>query len=314
MEHIKHSHVQVRGLKLHVAEIGAGTKVVLFLHGFPEIWYTWRHQLIAVATAGYRAIAFDFRGYGLSDQPSEPEKGTFMDLVDDVVALLDTLGITKVFIVAKDLGVIPGSIIAAVYTERLSGFITLGLPFMLPGPNIVPFHLIPNGFYAIRWQEPGRAEADFGRFDVKTVVRNVYILFSGSELPIAGDDQEIMDLVDPSTPLPPWFSEEDLAVYASLYENSGFRFPLRVPYRSMTIDSGISDPKVKCPAMLIMGEQDYVLKLPGMEDYIRNGQSQQIVPHLETVFLEEGNHFLHEKLPDQVNDLLISFLNKHSNQ
>ena len=70
--------------------------MVLFLHGFPEIWYTWRHQLIAAANAGYRAIAFDFRGYGLSDQPSEPEKANFNDLVDEVVSLLDSLGISKV--------------------------------------------------------------------------------------------------------------------------------------------------------------------------------------------------------------------------
>jgi hypothetical protein len=80
-------------------------------------------------------------------------------------------------------------------------------------------------------QEPGRAEADFGRFDIKTVVRNIYVLFSGKEPPTAKENQEIMDLVDPSTPLPPWFSEEDLAVYASLYEKSGFRYPLQVPYR-----------------------------------------------------------------------------------
>jgi len=80
-------------------------------------------------------------------------------------------------------------------------------------------------------QEPGRAEADFGRFDVKSVIRNIYILFSKSEVPVAGDDQEIMDLFNPSTPLPPWFSEEDLTAYASLYEKSGFRFALQVPYR-----------------------------------------------------------------------------------
>ena len=80
-------------------------------------------------------------------------------------------------------------------------------------------------------QEPGRAEADFGRFDVKTVIRNIYTLFSKSEVPIASDDQEIMDLFDPSVPLPPWFSEQDLSVYASLYEKSGFRYALQVPYR-----------------------------------------------------------------------------------
>lgn len=80
-------------------------------------------------------------------------------------------------------------------------------------------------------QEPGRAEADFGRFDVKTVIKKIYILFSGSELQIANDDQEIMDLADSSAPLPPWFSEADLSAYADLYEKSGFRTALQVPYR-----------------------------------------------------------------------------------
>ncbi|MCI23769.1 bifunctional epoxide hydrolase 2-like, partial [Trifolium medium] len=88
-------HVEVKGLKLHVAEIGTGEKTVLFLHGFPEIWYTWRYQMIAVANAGYRAIAFDSRGYGLSDHPAEPEKATSMDLVHEVKDLLDSLGISK---------------------------------------------------------------------------------------------------------------------------------------------------------------------------------------------------------------------------
>ncbi|KAJ4840636.1 hypothetical protein Tsubulata_047665 [Turnera subulata] len=137
----------------------------------------------------------------------------------------------QVFIVAKDFGVLPAYMVAVLYPAKVSGVITLGVPFMLPGPNIIRNDLLPKGFYITRWQEPGRAEADFGRLDTKTVIRNIYILFSRSEIPIATDDQEIMDIVDPSTPLPPWFSEEDLAAYASLYENSGFRFPLQVPYR-----------------------------------------------------------------------------------
>jgi hypothetical protein len=81
------------------------------------------------------------------------------------------------------------------------------------------------------FQEPGRAEADFGRFDAKTVVRRIYILFSRSEVPVAAENQEILDLVDPSTPLPPWFTEEELATYGALYEKSGFQTALQVPYR-----------------------------------------------------------------------------------
>ncbi|XP_050204546.1 uncharacterized protein LOC126654656 [Mercurialis annua] len=312
MDQIKHSHIAVRGLELHVAEIGTGSKVVLFLHGFPEIWYTWRHQMVGVASAGYRGIAIDFRGYGLSDQPAEPEKDTFMDLADDVIALLDALDIAKVFLVGKDFGSIVISLIAVLHPERMSGMAMLGVPFLLPGPNAIKNHLMPQGFYITRWQEPGRAEADFGRLDVKTVIKNIYILFSGIEPPTAKDDQEIMDIVDPSTPLPPWFSEEDLSVYASLYEKSGFRLPLRIPYRSLAIDCGITDPKTTCPALLIMGKKDYLLNFAGMEDYIRNGDLTNLVPDLETIFMEEGSHFVHEQLPQQVNELLISFLNKHS--
>ena len=84
-------------------------------------------------------------------------------------------------------------------------------------------------------QEPGRAEADFGRYDAKTVVRNIYILFSRSEIPIAPENKEIMDLVDASTPLPPWLTAEDLATYGDLYEKSGFRTALQVPYRYILI-------------------------------------------------------------------------------
>lgn len=95
------------------------------------------------------------------------------------------------------------------------------------GLNLIFFFF----FFCFLDQEPGRPEKDFGRFPVKTVVKNVYILFSSSELPVAEEGQEIMDLVDPSTPLPSWFTEDDLNQYATLYQKSGFRTALQVPYR-----------------------------------------------------------------------------------
>ncbi|WVZ01732.1 hypothetical protein V8G54_022538 [Vigna mungo] len=309
MEKIQHSEVKVKGLKLHVAEIGTGSKAVLFLHGFPEIWYTWRHQMIAVANAGYRAIAFDFRGYGLSQQPAEPEKETMYDLVHEIVGLLDALNITKAFLVAKDFGAIVAYRTAAVHPERFCAVITLGIP---PGPYAIQNYLLPKGFYVTRWQEPGRAEADFGRFPVKSVIRNIYTLFSKSEVPIAADDQEIMDLFNSSTPLPPWFSEEDLATYASLYQNSGFRYALQVPYRSLNVKIGSRDVKITNPALLIMGEKDYVFKFPGTEDYIRSGAVKNVAPYLEITYIPEGSHFVHEQLPDKVNQLIIEFIDKQS--
>ncbi|PKI54619.1 hypothetical protein CRG98_024970 [Punica granatum] len=186
----------------------------------------------------------------------------------------------------------------------------MGVPFILPGPAAVRADLLPSGFYMSRWREPGRAEADFGRLDVKAVIRNIYILFSRSEIPVARDDQEVMDIVDNSTPLPPWFTEEDLAVYASLYEKSGFRLPLQVPYRTIAREYAVTDPKVTAPALLIMGEKDYVLKFPGIEEYIRSGQVKHFVPNLDTIFVPEGSHFIHEQLPQHVNELILGFLNK----
>ncbi|KAK8564050.1 hypothetical protein V6N12_036181 [Hibiscus sabdariffa] len=336
MEKMEHSHVQVRGLKLHVAQIGTGLiiisdplipcsifpaimgqssytgpKVVLFLHGFPEIWYSWRHQMVAVANAGFRAVAFDFRGYGLSEQPSEPEKANFKDLVDDIVTLLDSLSIDKVFVVGKDFGAVPAFMVSVIHPERVLGVITLGIPFLIPGPVGIQFDLLPKGFYILRWAEPGRAEADFGRFDVKTVVKRIYILFCRSELQVAGDDEEIMDLVDQSTPLPPWFTEEDLDAYATLYQNSGFTTALQVPYRCSRMDYGVTDPKVTAPSLLIMGEKDYFMKFPGMEEYMRKGIVKQFMPNLDISFMPEGNHFVQEQFPEQVNELIISFLNKN---
>lgn len=310
MDQIQHKFVQVQGLKLHVAEIGAGPKVVVFLHGFPEIWYSWRHQMICLANAGFRAIAPDYRGYGLSDPPPVPAKTMFGDLISDLLAILDFLEINKVVLVAKDFGAKPAYLFALLHPERVLGVVTLGVPFIPPGPGPSEYQkYLPEGFYISRWQKPGRAEADFGRLDAKTVVRNIYILFSRSEIPIAAENQEIMDLVDLSTPLPPWFTEEDLATYGALYEKSGFQTALQVPYRSLYEDINITEPVVEVPALLIMGDKDYVFKFPGMEAYIKSGKVKEFVPGLDIIYLPEGSHFVQEQSPDEVNQLILTFLN-----
>ncbi|RZC76453.1 hypothetical protein C5167_000612 [Papaver somniferum] len=311
MDKIQHKYVDARGLKLHIAEIGTGDQVVFFLHGFPEIWYSWRYQMIAVANAGYRAIAPDVRGYGLSEIPQEPEKSTFLELVNDLAAIFDSLAISKAFVIGKDFGALTAYQFAILHPEKVTGLVTCGIPYMPPGGIDQLLSLVPEGFYISRWKEPaGRAEADFGRLEVKNVVRNIYVLFSKSELPIADEDKEIMDLVDESHPLPSWFTEDDLSAYAALYEKSGFRTALQVPYRSLAEGFPISNPIIKTPALLIMGGKDYVLKLPGMEEYITSGGVKEHVPDLEIKFLPQGSHFVQEQDPDEVNELIITFLKK----
>ncbi|KAL6546644.1 hypothetical protein OROMI_022365 [Orobanche minor] len=308
MEEIEHNYIKVNGLKLHVAEIGSElSPTVVFLHGFPEIWYSWRHQMIAVAGAGFRAIALDHRGYGLSDLPPEPEKATFSDLIADLLALLDALTLSKVYLIAKDFGSRVAYLFSLLHPERVSGIITLGVPFVPPSRPTNLKHFA-EGSYISRWQEPGRAEADFIRFDIKTVVKYIYILFSRNEVPTANMNQEIMDIVDSLTPLPPWLTEQDLAIYVSSYEKSGFRTALQVPYRSLHEDFEIANLRVEAPALVIMGGKDYSLKFPGIEDYIRSGRTKVYVPNYETAYLPEGSHFMQEQFPDEVNHLLLNFL------
>uniref|UniRef100_A0A0C9RKI3 TSA: Wollemia nobilis Ref_Wollemi_Transcript_13763_1135 transcribed RNA sequence n=2 Tax=Wollemia nobilis TaxID=56998 RepID=A0A0C9RKI3_9CONI len=311
MEKITHKHVNVGELKLHVAEIGSGPDVLL-LHGFPEIWYSWRHQMIALANAGFHAIAPDFRGYGLSDQPSEIEKASFVDLVEDVVGLLDAFGIQKVFVVGKDFGAMVAYYLCLLHPDRVRAIVNLGMPYMRPGPQMIKLETLPQGLYIRHWQEPGRGFADFGRFDVEAVVRNIYTLFSGSELPVAEDGKEIMDLYDPSTPLPSWFTEGDLGMYSNLYEKSGFAFPLQVPYNAMFRNwsklGEITDYTIKAPTFLILGTNDYVLK--ANESHINSEMLKSDVPNMEVKFIPEGSHFVQEQFPEEVNKLLVGFLNQ----
>ncbi|XP_019162147.1 PREDICTED: bifunctional epoxide hydrolase 2-like [Ipomoea nil] len=312
MDKIKHNFIQVNGLKIHVAEIGSGTdRVVLFLHGFPEIWYSWRYQMVAVANAGFRAIAPDYRGYGLSDLPPEPEKATFFDLFSDLPALLDALSISRVYVVAKDFSVRIAHLFAILHPKRLAGIITFGIPVVpLNRPRLA--EPLPGGVYTSRWMEPGRLEADFARFDVKTVLRKIYILFSKTEIPTAADDQEVLDLVDSSAPLPSWFTEEDLQNYTALYEKSGFRTAAQVPYRSLNEKLPVTNQEVDAPALFIMCGKDFSLKFPGIGDYVRSGQAKNIVPNMETAHLPEGSHFAEEQFPEETNQLIINFLKRHA--
>ncbi|KAJ9566062.1 hypothetical protein OSB04_002028 [Centaurea solstitialis] len=325
MDQVKHIYIQVGELKLHVAEIGEeSSPAVLFLHGFPEIWYTWRYQMLAIANAGFRAIALDHRGFGLSDVPAEPDKTSFADLVGDIATILASLNISKipfntdssmkVFIIAKDFGAMVAYIFAVFFPEKLAGIITLGIPYM-PPQNLLQFQTLPEGFYMRRWQEPGRAEADFGRFDAKTVVRKLYILFSRSEVPIANDSQEIMDLVEPSAPLPYWFTEEDLEIYGASYVKSGFLTALQVPYRSLQerVEPPNQDPnnlRIEAPALFITGTEDFYYNIPGMEEYLEDGV-KNYVPNLEIIYVPKGSHFVHEQYPQKVNQLLLNFLNSN---
>src|SRR3954465_14882409 len=178
MSEAEHREIEVGGLRMHVAEQGADGPLVVLLHGFPESWYSWRHQLPALAAAGYHAVAPDQRGYGQTDSPAESEKYTQLHLVGDVIGLLDALDEQRAVVVGHDWGAPVAWNTALLRPDRLRGVVGLSVPDPPRGPGSPLTALRARRgerFYQAYFQATGGADAELAR-DVRTSLRRV--LFS----------------------------------------------------------------------------------------------------------------------------------------
>ena len=160
-----HRTVQANGINLHLAEMGEGPLVVM-CHGFPECWYSWRHQLAALSAAGYHAVAPDMRGYGRSDRPEAIDQYTLLHLVGDMVGLLDALGSEQAVIAGHDWGAPVAWHAALLRPDRFRAVIALSVPF-LPRSPVVPTSVTPHRedaiFYQLYFQQLRMAEAELER-------------------------------------------------------------------------------------------------------------------------------------------------------
>jgi pimeloyl-ACP methyl ester carboxylesterase len=179
MTETKHRTVETNGIRMHVAEQGAGPLVIL-CHGFPESWYSWRHQLAVLAAAGFHAVAPDMRGYGHTDAPAEIEAYTLLHLVGDMVGLVGALGETSAVIAGHDWGAPVAWHAALLRPDLFRAVIGLSVPFRPRGavrPTAVMPHTDEAIFYQLYFQTPGEAEAELGR-DVRSTMRR--LAYSGS--------------------------------------------------------------------------------------------------------------------------------------
>jgi pimeloyl-ACP methyl ester carboxylesterase len=236
MPEVTHRMIETNGIRLHVAEQGEGPLVIL-CHGFPECWYSWRHQLPALAKAGFRAVAPDLRGYGRSDRPEEVEKYTILDDVGDIVGLVDVLGAEPAVIAGHDIGAAIAWQAALLRPDRFRAVIALSPPFRSRGfgDQGPPTTLMPRTenavFYQLFLQNPA-AEAGLGR-DLRLTFRYQFYTLSGDRPPSAGVGElppRMMPrkgsfMTDPPS-LPAWVTESDIDVYVKEYARSGFHGPL----------------------------------------------------------------------------------------
>jgi pimeloyl-ACP methyl ester carboxylesterase len=311
------SMVETNGIKLRVALAGQGPLVVL-VHGWPESWYSWRHQIGALAQAGFRVAAPDVRGYGGSDKPEPIEAYAIKDMCADIAGLIEGLGERQAILVGHDWGAPIVWNTALFFPQVVRAVAGLSVPYTGRGPmpRIELFRNLYKDrfFYQIYFQEPGVAEAEL-EADVRSSLRKIYYWGSGEGRkagPQAGKspDAKYLDgLTDPD-PFPGWLTPDDLAYYTGEFERSGFRGPLN-RYRTSKLDFEQQAPfahsAIKQPAAFIAGTLDPVLAfVPGV-DLI--AVMRERVSDLRLVRLIEGaGHWVQQERPAEVNAALSEFL------
>ncbi|KAL2458319.1 alpha/beta-hydrolase superfamily protein [Forsythia ovata] len=316
MEQIVHRNFAVNGINMHVAEIGEGP-AVLFLHGFPELWYSWRHQMLYLSSRGYRAIAPDLRGYGDTDVPSSVTDYTIHHIVGDLVALLDAQSLEKVFLVGHDWGAIIAWSFCLFRPDRIKALVNTSVAFQPRNPSIPPIQLfkavLGDGFYMCRFQEPGGAEAAFATTETAKVI-STFLSTRSTTSPSIPKGIEIGAMFKAPLTLPSWLTEEDVNYYASKFDKTGFTGGLNY-YRAMDLSWELSAPwtgsQVKVPVKFVVGDMDLAYHFPGVKEYIDNGGFKKDVPYLQEVIVMEGvAHFLNQEKPEELSCHIYDFINK----
>src|SRR5260221_2855709 len=248
MNEPRHRTVEANGIRIHLAEQGNGP-LVLLCHGFPESWYSWRHQLTALSAAGFHAVAPDMRGYGRSDRPEAIDQYTLLHLVGDMVGLLDALGERQAVIVGHDWGAPVAWYAALLRPDRFRGVVGLSVPFR-PRSPARPTTAMPQTddewFYQLYFQKPGVAEAEFER-DARRTIRSILFTASGDApkrekslgmVPRVGGF--LSHTADPAS-LPPWLGDGDIDFYAAEFARTGFSGGLNW-YRNIDRSWGVLAP------------------------------------------------------------------------
>lgn len=308
---------QANGITQRYAECGRGP-LVLFCHGWPESWYSWRHQMTALAAAGYRCVAPDMRGYGGTDAPAEIEHYTILDLVGDMTALVRELGAREAVVVGHDWGAPVAWHCALLRPDLFKAVVGMSVPWAPRGGIDLLSALRKLGitrFYMQYFQDPGVAEAEFER-DVRNSLRRIYFTGSGDIDPKAksfGLLQEnagfLANTTDPAT-LPGWLSEADLDWFAGEFGRTGFRGGLNW-YRNLARNWRLTAPWHGCPiaqpSMFVAGSRDGVLKFPASAQQIE--AFPKTLPGIRGSHIIEGaGHWIQQERADEVNRLLLGFL------
>jgi epoxide hydrolase A/B len=288
--------IPTNGVELHVLEQGEGPLVVL-CHGFPELAFSWRHQIPALAAAGFRVLAPDMRGFGLSSAPPEVEAYDVISLCEDMLGVLDAEQQERAIFVGHDWGANVVWQLAARNPSRVRAVAGLSVPFVprAPAPPIpIMRRHLGEDFYIVWFQQPGVAD--------EALARDVRRTLTTSRQWTAQWAEE--DSAEPRRP--DWLSEEELQVYVESFERSGFSGGLnwyRNIDRNWELTADLADRRIEQPALFLTGELDPVRKFmpqEAMRGWVTDLRAEVVVPG--------AGHWVQQQEPRAVNDSLLEFL------
>ena len=329
MKEIEFKFIESNGINLRLAMMGDGP-LVIFCHGWPESWYSYRHQLPAVAAAGFKAVAYDVRGYGESDKPHDIEAYTMKNMTNDVIGIVDALGYETAITIGHDWGGPIALNTAALNEDRITATGTMSVPFTGRGPmptlDLWKEIYQDRFFYQLYFQKEGVAEEEFE----SDLSKALFITYTNSDgrgmkrkfekgqsglVPQKDKNSSFLEGMEVFEDFPDWFSEEDLDYFVSQFEMSGLRGPFN-RYRAQNIDWNelpqLEGAVLQQPAFFITGTLDPVnFFIPSDQSLIDRISSN----YKELLFAEELigiGHWTQQEAPEEVNKLILKFLKKVS--
>jgi pimeloyl-ACP methyl ester carboxylesterase len=305
--------VALRDVELEVTEAGDGPLVIL-LHGFPELAHSWRHQIPALADAGYRVVAPNQRGYGNSSRPAQIDAYNIANLSDDVVGLVDHYGEDSAVVVGHDWGAPVAWTTAQRFPDRVRAVAGLSVP---PAPrasrrptDAMKAAYGDNFFYVLYFQEQGVADAELMadvRYSLRAFIWTICGDAPDGTYRLQDKRGTLLGMCgEPPDPMPAWLSREDLDVYAAAFEHSTFTGGLnwyRNSDRNWELSSGWADRRIEQPALFIGGERDPVLRftsLDGLDALVPGLRGRHVLPG--------AGHWTQQERPREVTSLLLQFL------
>ncbi|HEV7360209.1 MAG TPA: alpha/beta hydrolase [Mycobacterium sp.] len=309
--------VDTNGVRLRVIEAGdRGAPVVVLAHGFPELAYSWRHQIPALVQAGYHVLAPDQRGYGGSSRPDAIDAYNIRELTTDIVGLLDDIGAEQAVWVGHDWGAPVVWHAPLLHPDRVAAVAALSVP-ATPRSKAPPTQAWrktfgENFFYILYFQEPGIADAELNGDPARAIRRLMGGLRTSADKAagirmVAPGPEGFIDRLPEPDALPEWISQDELDHYITEFSRTGFTGGLnwyRNFDRNWELTAELADMKISVPCLFIGGTADPVLA------FTRADRAAEIVsgPYRQ-VMIEGAGHWLQQERPDEVNAILLEFLN-----